>query len=131
MKTKIEIRTCLGKLLYEFEKEDNSVRGTLQEAVTQGADLQGANLQGVKIKNAIVFTGLYKYVVIPFIAEDGEKYIKMGCHTRKLSEWESDFWNNEKEFPNNNSEKSNLAAIMRLFAYETAKRWFEVKKDEI
>jgi hypothetical protein len=46
----------------------------------------------------------------------------MGCFTRKLSEWESDFWNNNEEFPNDNSKKSN----MRLFAFETAKRWFEM-----
>jgi len=46
----------------------------------------------------------------------------MGCYVRKVSEWEADFWNNENEFPNDNSEKSNL----RLFAFETAKRWFEI-----
>ena len=152
MKTKIEIKSIWGKLLFEFEKEDNSVKETLIEAVKsgadlrgaylqcaylqdaylrgaylqgaylQGADLQGAYLQGVKIKTAIVFTGLYKYIVIPFISEDGEKYIKMGCYTRKLSQWESDFWNNPNEFPNDGSEKSN----MRLFAYDTAKRWFDI-----
>jgi hypothetical protein len=46
----------------------------------------------------------------------------MGCFTRKLSEWESNFWNNDNEFPNDGSEKSNL----RLFAFETAKKWFEI-----
>ena len=157
MKTKIEIKTIFGKLLFEFEKEDNSIKETLIEAVRQGAylqgadlqgadlqgadlqganlrgaylqgaylqgaNLQGANLHGIKIKKAIVFSGLYKYVVIPFISEDDEKYVKMGCLTRKLSEWESDFWNNDNEFPNDNSEKSNL----RLFAFETAKKWFLV-----
>jgi hypothetical protein len=51
----------------------------------------------------------------------------MGCYTRKLSEWESDFWNNKNEFPNNGSKESN----MRLFAFKTAKKWFEIiKKDE-
>ena len=197
MKTKIQIKTVFGKLLFEFEKEDNSIKETLIEAVRrgaylqgadlqgadlqgaylqganlrgaylqganlhgadlqganlrgadlqgadlqgadlqganlrgaylqgaylQGANLQGANLHGIKIKKAIVFSGLYKYVVIPFISEDDEKYVKMGCLTRKLSEWESDFWNNDNEFPNDNSEKSNL----RLFAFETAKKWFLV-----
>ena len=46
----------------------------------------------------------------------------MGCFTRKLSDWESDFWNNDNEFPNDGSKKSNL----RLFAFETAKKWFEI-----
>ena len=179
MKNKIEIRSIFGSLLFKLEKENNTVKDTLQEGVKTGADLRGADLTGaylrgtdlrgadltgayftgagltgadlrgadltgtnlrgadftgaylrgadsnkIKISKAIVFTGLYKYVVIPFISEDGKKYVKMGCFTRKLSEWESDFWNNDNEFPNNNSEKSNL----RLFAFETAKKWFELIK---
>ena len=156
---KIEIKTIYGSLLFEFEKENNSVRDTVIEAVKnsaylrgaylRGADLRGAYLRGayltgaylrgvdltgaylrgadgesIKIKRAIIFTGLYTYVVIPFISEDDIKYVKMGCFTRKLSDWESDFWNNDNEFPNDGSEKSNL----RLFAFETAKKWFEVVK---
>ena len=52
MKTKIEIKSVFGVLLFEFEKEDNSVRDTLVEAVKQGADLQGANLQGADLQGA-------------------------------------------------------------------------------
>ena len=87
-----------------------------------GANLSGADLSGIKIKTAIVFTGLYKYITIPFISEGGEKYVKLGCYTRKLSEWEADFWNNPNEFSNDGSEKSQL----RLFAFETAKKWLEI-----
>jgi hypothetical protein len=129
---KIEIKSYFGKILFEYEKEDNTMKDTLIEAVKKGADLQGADLQGanlhnadlrgVKIKRAIVFTGLYKYIVMPIIAEDGKKWVKMGCYLRMLSEWEADFWNNDNEFPNDNSETSNL----RLFAFETAKKWFEI-----
>jgi hypothetical protein len=186
MKTKIVIKSYFGRLLFEFEKENNTVKDTVIEAVKSGANLYGANLSGAKlyganlsgaklyganlsganlsgadlsgadlsgadlsganlsgadlsgadlsgakrygakIKRAIVFSGLYKYVVIPFISEGNEKYIKMGCYTRKLSEWEADFWNNDNEFPNNGSEKSN----MRLFAFETAKKWFEIIKED-
>ena len=182
MKTKIQIKSISGKLLFESEKEDNCIKNTVIEAIRQdanlggadlgsanlygadlgsanlyGADLRGADLsgadlsdanlsganlyganlgganlrsanlygadlRGIKIKRAIVFTGLYKFIVIPFISDDNEKYIKMGCYTRKLSEWKSDFWNNDNEFPNNGSEMSNL----RLFACETAERWFDV-----
>jgi len=56
------------------------------------------------------------------IDQDGEKWVKLGCFTRKLSDWESDFWNNDNEFPNDGSEDSKL----RVFAYETAKRWFNL-----
>ena len=149
MKTKISIKTIYGSLLFEFEKENNTVKDTVIEAVKnktdlrvahlRGADLTGAHLTGadlagayltgangesIKIKTAIVFTGLYRYVVIPFISEDDIKYVKMGCFTRKLSDWEYDFWNNDNEFPDDGSEKSNL----RLFAFEVAKKWFELNE---
>ena len=48
MKTKIQIKTTLGSLLFEFEKEDNSVKDTLIEAVKRDADLRGANLRDAK-----------------------------------------------------------------------------------
>ena len=162
MKTKIEIKSYLGKILFELEKEDNSIKQTVIEAVKSrayllgadlsranlsradlsvanlsgadlsgadlsgaylsGAYLSGANLSGVKIKKAIVFTGLYAYVVIPIISEDGKQYVKMGCYLRTVEDWDNDFWNNNSEFPNDGSVKSNL----RLFAYETAKKWIEI-----
>jgi hypothetical protein len=102
-----------------------NLRGAyLTGAYLRGADLRGADLSNIKIKKAIVFTGLYKYVAVPIIAEDDETYIKLGCHLRKVSEWEQDFWNNPSEFPNDNSIKSQ----MRVFAFETAKKWIELNK---
>ena len=68
-----------------------------------------------------LFVNLYKYSVICILSITGEKWIKMGCFTRTLIDWENDFWNNDNEFPNDNSEKSNL----RIFAFETGKKWFE------
>ena len=100
----------------------NLCDANLSGANLSGANLSGADLSGIKIKTAIVFTGLYKYITIPFISEGGEKYVKLGCYTRKLSEWEADFWNNPNEFSNDGSEKSQL----RLFAFETAKKWLEI-----
>jgi len=94
----------------------------LRGADLQGADLRGAYLQGAKIKAAAVFTGLYTYVVMPYITEEGLKRVKMGCHDRTLQEWEANFWNNDNEFPNDGSAKSQ----MRLMAYNTAKAWFDI-----
>jgi len=132
MNIKIIIKSLIGSVLFEFKKEENTIKDTLIEAVKKRADLQGANLQGAylqeaylqeeKIKTAIVFTGLYNYIVIPYITEKDEKRVKMGCYDRSLSEWENNFWNNYNEFPNDNSIKSNL----RLMAFETAKKWFEI-----
>ena len=133
MKTKIEIKSFLtGSILFEFECNGNSLLKTLTEAVNKradlqgaylrGADLQGAYLQGEKIKKVNVMTGLYQYVVIAYITEKDEARIKLGCHDRLLSEWENDFWNNNSEFPNDNSIKSNL----RVMAFETAKKWINI-----
>jgi len=195
MKNKLQIKNRFtGTLLFEFEKEDNTIKETLLEALKQGAnllgadlkgaylrganlrgadlqganlldanlrgvylqgaylldanlrgadlqgaylqganlrgaDLQGAYLQGAylrgaeKIKCAAVFKGLYQYIVIPYITEENIKRIKMGCFNKSLEEWESNFWNNNDEFPNNGSMKSNL----RLMAYNTAKAWLELQ----
>jgi uncharacterized protein YjbI with pentapeptide repeats len=99
----------------------------LSGAYLSGADLSGANLSGVKFKDLVIkkiqkFDDLYQYACFCIVDENDEKYISLGCYTRKISEWEADFWNNKDEFPNDNSEKSNL----RLFAYETCKKYFTV-----
>ena len=165
MKIKLQIKNRFtGPILFEFEKENNTIRETLIEALNKGANLrgadlqdadlrgadlqgaylqgaylQGANLQGAdlqdadlqgaylqgaeKIKTAAVFTGLYQYIVIPYITEENIKRVKMGCYNRSLEEWEENFWNNNEEFPNNGSMKSNL----RLMAFNTAKAWLELQ----
>ena len=152
MKQKIEIKNrCTGNVLFDFEIESNSTKKTLAVAIKAGADLSGADLSGAdlsdanlsgadlsdaylsgaylrgkKIKKAAVFTGLYEYVVIPYITEHGDKWVKMGCYDRKLSDWDDNFWNNNSEFPNDNSLKSNL----RLMAFNTAKAWLETQGDD-
>ena len=190
MKIKIEIKNRFtGKILFEFETENNTTLKTLKEAVAQkkdltgadltGADLRGADLRGVdlrgadltgadltgadltgsdltgsdlrgadlrgsdltgsdlrgsyltgsdgeqiKIANTSVFTGLYKYIAMPIIGEDGKQYIRLGCYTRLVSGWEKDFWNNNNEFPND----GNLNSQLRLLAYNTCKSWLELNK---
>ena len=52
MKTKIQIKSYFGSVLFEFEKENNSIKDTLQEAIKQGADLRGADLQGADLQEA-------------------------------------------------------------------------------
>ena len=93
----------------------------------QGADLQGADLQGFKIKTATVFTGLYTYIVIPYITEQNEHRIKMGCHDRSVKEWDENFWNNNNEFPNDGSMNSE----QRLMAYQTAKSWLTLAEKNL
>jgi hypothetical protein len=52
MKTKIQIKSIWGSVLFEFEKEDNSIKKTLEEAVINRADLRGAYLRGAYLQRA-------------------------------------------------------------------------------
>ena len=96
-------------------------RANLSGANLSRADLSGANMSGVKIQSCAVFTGLYIYLAMPVIAEDGTEYIRLGCHFRKASEWAENFWNNASEFPNNGDTDSKD----RWNAYQACLRWLE------
>jgi len=62
MKTKIEIKSIWGSILFSFEKEENTVLETLKEAIKSGANLSrvnlswanlsGVNLSGVNLSGA-------------------------------------------------------------------------------
>ena len=52
MKTKIEIKSIFGNILFELEKENNTVKDTLIEAVKSGAYLRGAYLRGADLSGA-------------------------------------------------------------------------------
>lgn len=49
MKTKIKIESIFGKLLFEHEAENNTIKKTLEEAVKSGAYLGGADLLGANL----------------------------------------------------------------------------------
>lgn len=46
---KIQIKSIWGEVLFEYEKENNTLKDTLKEAVKQGANLYGANLDGANL----------------------------------------------------------------------------------
>ena len=50
--TKIEIKTIWGEIIFTHEKENNTVKDTLQEAVRSGANLYGADLRGANLYGA-------------------------------------------------------------------------------
>lgn len=52
MKTKIEIKSIFGEVLFEYEKENNKIKDTLEEAVKTGADLRGADLREADLRGA-------------------------------------------------------------------------------
>ena len=52
MKTTIQIKSIFGKLLFEFEKENNTIKDTVEEAVKNGANLYRASLDGASLNGA-------------------------------------------------------------------------------
>ena len=56
MKIKIEIKHWIsGSVLFEFEKENNTLKETLKEALNSGADLRGADLYGADLRDANLY----------------------------------------------------------------------------
>lgn len=69
MKIKIEIKSYLtGSVLFEYEKENNTLKDTLIEAVRRGADLRSANLRSADLRSANLYgADLRSADHIPFI----------------------------------------------------------------
>ena len=49
MKVKIQIKSVFGKVLFEFKKENNTIKDTLLEAIKHSANLRGADLYGADL----------------------------------------------------------------------------------
>ena len=52
MKIKIKIKSLSGKVLFELEKENNTIKETLEQAVKENANLNNANLEYANLYNA-------------------------------------------------------------------------------
>ncbi|TWF38830.1 uncharacterized protein YjbI with pentapeptide repeats [Chitinophaga polysaccharea] len=52
MQIKLQIKSILGSLIFECEKEDNTIAETLKEAIKSGANLSGADLSGADLRSA-------------------------------------------------------------------------------
>ena len=66
-------------------------------------------------------TGITTFTDLPDL-----KGIATGTNYSQLSKWEIDFWNNNNEFPNDNSKRSNL----RSPVFELIKRWFKINSSQ-
>ena len=55
MEKKIQIIDILGKVLFEYEKEKNTLKDTLNEANLRGADLYEADLRGADLYEADLY----------------------------------------------------------------------------
>ena len=52
MEVKIEIKSILGNVLFEYSKENNTIKDTVEEAVRRGISLNGASLYGASLDGA-------------------------------------------------------------------------------
>ena len=52
MEVKIEIKSIFGNVLFEYSKENNTIKDTLIEAIKRGANLGGAYLGGADLRGA-------------------------------------------------------------------------------
>ena len=52
----IQIKSIFDKVLYEFEKKENTIKQTIGFAIIEGADLIGADLRGADLLGADLIT---------------------------------------------------------------------------
>ena len=121
--TKIEIKTIWGDIIFTHEKENNTVKDTLQEAVKSGANLYGANLYGADLcgadlgeewgkleKNTDIFIAGplgSRNGYTTFFHTDKGIFVQCGCFRGTLDE----FVAKVKETHNDNEHARNYLAI--------------------
>ena len=75
MKIKLQIKSrWTGSVLFEYEKEDNTIKDTLIEAVKGGADLRGAYLRGSDLSGAYL-SGAKEVPYIPLACPSDGAFI--------------------------------------------------------
>ena len=123
MKTKIEIKSIWGSILFEYEKENNSIKDTLIEAVNSDANLGDANLFGANLRGAELndWGKLQSYSDILIAGVIGSRndyttifhtdkgiFVQCGCFKGTLEEFEAKV---KETHQGNNHEKDYLALI--------------------
>ena len=118
---KIEIKTIWGDIIFTHEKENNTVKDTLQEAVRSGADLYGADLRGADLgeewgkleKNTDIFIAGplgSRSGYTTFFHTDKGIFVRCGCFRGTLEE----FVAKVKETHNDNEHARNYLAIVEF-----------------
>ena len=120
MKIKIEIKSVFGKVLFALEKENNTIKDTIEEAVRNNANLENANLYNANLYNAnlinanlinanLINANLYnanlynaknkETAILPIFCKwsygiKGD-LIKIGCKEKTIEQW--DLWFDSEE----------------------------------
>ena len=72
-KIKLQIKNIFGKLLFEYECEDNTIKKTVTEAIKNSANLRYADLRSVNLRSADL-----SYVNLSYAKTD-KRYIQISC----------------------------------------------------
>lgn len=103
MKTKIEIKSRIGNLLFTYESENATIKVALLKAIESGVDLSVANLSGANLSGAnLSEANLSRAIKIPIFCKWGvgiteNNLINIGCKKMTIKEWDL-FFNSDKEF---------------------------------
>ena len=109
MEVKIEIKSIFGYVLFEYSKENNTIKDTLIKAIKRGAnlrgadlrgaDLGGANLGGANLRDAGKLTSIDDVLIVGPIGSrsahtqiyrtDNGIYVKCGCFFGTINEFAS------------------------------------------
>ena len=71
---KIQIKSIYGSVLFEYEKENNTIKDTLIEAIKSRADLRGADLRDAYLRGADL-RGAKELPFIPFACPSDGAFI--------------------------------------------------------
>ncbi len=66
MKIKLQIKSVFGKVLFEFEKENNTIKDTLEEAIKRSANLSFANLSFANLSYADLRSANLRYANLSY-----------------------------------------------------------------
>ena len=80
---------------------------TIGSCVTIGSVVKIGSGAKIGKYNSFFADNIYKYSCGAWIEEKRGEIIQLGCFTRTRKKWENNFWNNDNEFPNDNSDDSN------------------------
>ena len=72
-KIKLQIKNIFGKLLFEYECEDNTIKKTVTEAIKNSAYLRYADLRSAYLRSADL-----SYVNLSYAKTD-KRYIQISC----------------------------------------------------
>ena len=130
---KIQIKSVFGKVLFEYEKENNTVKETLLQAIKESANLYGANLEsadlrsanlyganlyGANLESANLYGASLENALLPIYCKWSfgivDDKIRIGCKQKTIEDWDAFFKSNEVyDTPRNTGEFNRIYATYK------------------